>query len=205
MKNTKSIIASFCLLLSYASVACDICGNFIGVTPYNNRNNISFLHRYRIFNGYRDYQAGSIFFPEAAYRTAHVEHLVDTVSAILNKHSSKDFESYKVFELRMKYFVHKRIELNVFLPVLDNKTKINDVYSHHTGFGDMSFNAGIHVILPKENCKLKQKLVFGAGVKLPTGNFYAHDRHSNRLPFEMQPGTGSLDEFVYFNYIRPLS
>ncbi len=201
MINIKCSVLYIFLSTSFSSLACDICGNFMGVTPYNNRNSISFLHRYRIFNGYRDYQNRSNFFPAAAYRAAHIYHQVDTASAIFNKHSSNDFESYKVFELRMKYFVHKRLELNVFIPVLDNKTKTNEVYSHHTGFGDMSFNAGFHVILPKEDRKVKQKLVIGAGIKLPTGNFYAHDQYSNRLPFEMQPGTGSFDEFVYFNYI----
>lgn len=191
----------FCLLISATSVACDICGNFMGVTPYNNRNSISFLHRYRVFNGYRNYQQQSHFFPPSAYRVAHVAHQNDTASGVLNPHSSKDFESYKIFELRFKYFVHKRIELNVFLPLLDNKSKTNDMYEHHTGFGDVSVNAGFHLILPDEENEFKQKLLVGAGIKLPSGNYYAHDSHSMRLPFEMQPGTGSTDGFVYFNYI----
>lgn len=191
----------FCGFLSfvYTSVACDICGNFMGVTPYNNRNSISFLHRYRVFNGYRSYQDQSRFFPASAYRIAHADH--DTITSGPRVYSAKDFESYKIFELRLKYFVHKRVELNVFLPLLDNKTKTNEVYEHHTGFGDVSFNAGFHVLLPDEGKTIKQKLVLGIGVKLPTGNYYAHNAHSDRLPFEMQPGTGSVDEFVYFNYI----
>ena len=32
--------------------------------------------------------------------------------------SKKDFESYKIFELRFKYFVLKRLELSVFLPLI---------------------------------------------------------------------------------------
>ncbi len=199
MRKTKLLAFCCFLSVSYASLACDICGNFMGVTPYNNRNSISFLHRYRVFNGYRDYQDQSHFFPANAYRIAHAQH--DTVAQRSKIYSSKDFESYKVFELRFKYFVHKRIELNVFVPVLDNKTKTNDVYEHHTGFGDVSVNAGFHVILPNEEHAIKQKLVLGIGIKLPTGNFYAHDQHSDRLPFEMQPGTGSIDAFAYFNYI----
>lgn len=198
MKIKLSVIGGF-LFLVYSSLACDICGNFMGVTPYNNRNSISFLHRYRIFNGYRSYQEQSRFFPASAYRIAHADH--DTLTSGPIVHSNKDFESYKIFELRFKYFVHKRIELNVFLPLLDNKTKTNDVYEHHTGFGDVSLNAGFHVILPDEDQEIKQKLVLGMGIKLPTGNYYAHNSHSDRLPFEMQPGTGSTDGFVYFNYI----
>lgn len=171
----------------------------MGLTPYNNRNSITFLHRYRVFNGYKSYQEQNRFFPAAAYRTMHAQH--DTVPEALKVHSSRDFESYKIFELRLKYFVHKRIELNAFLPVLNNKSKTDDVYEQHTGFGDVSLNAGFHIILPDEEKEVRQKLVAGAGIKLPTGNFYAHDSRSQRLPFEMQPGTGSTDGFVYVNYI----
>lgn len=195
---TRTWCALF-LFLSLVAGACDICGNFMGLTPYNNRNSISLLHRYRVFNGYRNYQEQSRFFPASAYRTAHLQH--DSVPEALKVHSSKDFESYKIFELRFKYFVHKRIELNVFAPLLDNKSKMNDVYDHHTGFGDISFNAGFHVLVPDEERAVKHKLLLGAGIKLPTGNYYAHNAQSQRLPFEMQPGTGSTDAFVYLNYI----
>lgn len=199
MKFLTPILCTVFLCLSLSSAACDICGNFMGLTPYNNRNSISLLHRYRVFNGYRNYQEQSRFFPASAYRTMHLQH--DSVPEALKAHSSKDFESYKIFELRFKYFVHKRIELNAFVPLLDNKSKTNDVYEHHTGFGDISLNGGFHVIVPDEEREVKHKLVIGAGIKLPTGNYYAHNSQSQRLPFEMQPGTGSTDGFVYLNYI----
>ena len=31
--------------------ACDICGCFMGITPYDNQSGFSLMHRYRIFNG----------------------------------------------------------------------------------------------------------------------------------------------------------
>jgi hypothetical protein len=201
MRSIKPILFGLALFFWFSSEACDICGNFMGLTPYNNRNSITLMHRYRVFNGYRDYQQQNHFFPASAYRVAHVEHTNDSLPESMQVHSSKDFESYKVFELRFKYFVHKRIELNTFLPVLSNRTKTNDVYTSHTGFGDVSVNAGFHVLLPDEEKDVKQKLVAGLGIKLPTGNYYAHDSKSMRLPFEMQPGTGSTDGFVYLNYI----
>jgi hypothetical protein len=173
----------------------------MGITPYDNKNSVSFLHRYRVFNGYRNYEQQSHFFPKSAYRTLHGDPALDSMNAPNRTYSSKDFESYKIFELRFKYFVFKRLELNVFAPLIDNKSKTNDVFIHHTGFGDVSFNAGFHVITPKADKTIRHKLIAGAGIKLPTGNFYAHDRFSNRLPFEMQPGTGSLDGFGYLNYV----
>lgn len=188
----------YSMLVVLNSFACDICGNYMGITPYDNKNSISFLHRYRVFNGYRNYQSQSHFFPKSAYRVAHADEPVD--SSATKNYSSKDFESYKVFELRFKYFVLKRLELNVFVPLLSNKSKTDDEYTTHTGFGDVSINAGYHIITPKDT-KLRHKLIFGAGIKLPTGNYYAHDKHSDRLPFEMQPGTGSVDGFAYLNYV----
>ena len=202
MKKTKALFVLCCLLITFNSLACDICGSYMGITPYDNKSTISFLHRYRVFNGYRDYQTQSHFFPKSAYRTMHGGNTdTDSTKTMNRTYSSNDFESYKIFELRFKYFVLKRLELNVFLPLLDNKSKTNGVYVHHTGFGDMSLNAGFHVITPKADKKVRHKLILGAGIKLPTGNFYAHDSNSDRLPFEMQPGTGSVDGFGYVNYV----
>ena len=200
MKNLKAFYV-LCIILSFRSLsfACDVCGNYMGITPYDNKSSVSFLHRYRVFNGYRNYQQQSRFFPSQAYRVMHGDHATD--SLISKTHSSKDFESYKIFELRFKYFVLQRLELNVFVPLLDNKSKTNGVYLHHTGLGDVSFNAGFHLITPKGNKKIRHKLIIGLGIKTPTGNYYAHANNSDRLPFEMQPGTGSMDGFGYLNYV----
>ena len=198
MRKKVIYIVSCLWLLCIDVIACDICGNYMGITPYDNKSSISFLHRYRVFNGYRDYQSQSHFFPVSAYRVMHSSSPADSI--ITKNYSSKDFESYKIFELRFKYFVLKRLELNVFVPLLSNKSKSDDEYSSHTGLGDVSFNAGYHVITPKDKA-LRHKLILGAGIKLPTGNYYAHDKHSDRLPFEMQPGTGSIDGFMYVNYV----
>ncbi len=202
MKNIQRFLIIFFALQPAILFSCDICGNYMGITPYDNRSSISFLHRYRVFNGYRNYQTQSHFFPKSAYRTMHGgDSAEDSIMAANKTYSSKDFESFKIFELRFKYFVLKRLELNVFLPLLDNKSKVNNLYTHHTGFGDISFNAGFHVVTPKADKRVRHKLILGAGIKLPTGNFYAHDSNSDRLPFEMQPGTGSFDGFGYCNYV----
>lgn len=200
MKTLKAFYVLFMILLSYSfSFACDICGNYMGITPYDNKSSISFLHRYRVFNGYRNYSRQSHFFPVQAYRVAHGGDAHD--STYIHNYSSNDFESYKIFELRVKYFVLKRLELNAFMPLLDNRSKTNGIYAHHTGFGDVSFNAGYHLMTPKSDNKIRHRLILGAGIKLPSGNFYAHDSYGNRLPFEMQPGTGSVDGFGYVNYV----
>jgi hypothetical protein len=182
------------------SIACDICGNYMGITPYDNKNSISFLHRYRVFNGYKDYQNQSYFFPSSAYKVAHGNTPADSLLVKNNTYSSKDFESYKIFELRLKYFIVNRLELNVFIPIANNKSLTNGVSVGHTGFGDISANVAYHFITPKADQKMRHKLIVGLGMKLPTGNFRAHDANNDRLPFEMQSGTGSIDGFGYINY-----
>lgn len=198
MERLKYLFTTLYVVFFLSSFACDICGNYMGITPYDNKNSISFLHRYRVFNGYRDYQSHSQFFPKSAYRVTHSDEPLDSNAA--RNYSSKDFESYKIFELRFKYFALKRLELNVFVPLLNNKSKTDDEYDSNTGLGDVSFNAGYHLITPKDK-RVRHKLILGAGIKLPSGNYYAHDKHSDRLPFEMQAGTGSCDGFGYINYV----
>lgn len=195
----RTALILFLLCASLRVNACDICGHYMGVTPYQNKHSISLMHRYRIFNGYRDYQTQSHFFPASAYRIMHGGN--DTLTEGSQTHSSKDFESYKIVELRIKYFVLKRLEVNAFVPLLSNRSMSNDVLRKHTGLGDVSLNTGFHLILPNDTANIKHKLILGAGLKMPTGNYYAHDQFSDRLPFEMQPGTGSFDGFVYLNYV----
>ena len=188
-----------CLL--FEAEACDICGNYMCITPYDNKSSISFLHRYRVFNGYRNYQETSRFFPHSAYRVQHGDSHGDSLLAGNRTYSSNDFESYKVFECRFKYFITQRLELNVFIPLQNNKSKTNNILNRHTGLGDISLNTGFHFITPKADEFFRHKLIVGVGMKLPTGNHFAHDQNGNRLPFEMQPGSGSLDGFGYVNYM----
>lgn len=197
----RFLIGYLVVAISKCALACDVCGNFMGVTPYSNQNSISFLHRYRVFNGYRHYQKTSQFFPANAYRVMHGSpSLIDTAKTITNSYSSKDFESYKVFELRAKYFVTKRVEVNAFIPVLNNKSKNNGVYQTNTGLGDISLNAAYHIIVPKAENTIKHKLLAGAGIKLPTGNSNVK-KDNVRLDFDLQSGTGTLDGFIYATYV----
>jgi hypothetical protein len=48
----KYLLLAVLLASSLASQACDICGCFMGITPYDNQSGFSLMHRYRIFNGY---------------------------------------------------------------------------------------------------------------------------------------------------------
>lgn len=193
------ILVWLAIFIVNSSLACDVCGCFMGIVPYDNQSSISFMHRYRVFNGYRTYQQHSTFFPAGAYKTNHGGHSIDSV--ITRNYSSKDFESFKVFELRIKYFFHQRWEVNAYASIVNNKSKEDTVKIMHTGFADPSVFIGYHLIQPKEDQSIKQRLVLGLGIKIPSGNYYVRDENKVRLPFLMQPGTGSVDAFTYASYM----
>lgn len=221
--NFKKLLFIILLYVNHTAFSCDICGCFMGITPYDNQSQIAFLHRYRVFNGYREYHQTSKFFPSGAYsqvlsptitaqspnknilpQIAHGdEHHGENNDSLLytKTYSSKDFESFKVYELRLKYFLHKRIELNAIIPLINNRSKEDDLYREHTGIGDPTFFAGYHLVQKVEELKFQQRLITGLGFKLPSGNYYAKDASGKRMPFLMQPGTGSIDYFAYVNYI----
>lgn len=188
------------MALSLKCAACDICGCFMGITPYDNQSTIGFFHRYRAFNGYRDYEQKSRLFPSGAYKVMHGGH--DSLSQTSQRiYSSKDYESYKVYELRAKCFIHTRIEINAIIPINSNKSKEDAVVNKHTGLGDPTFFAGYHLIKKVDYETYLHRLITGVGIKLPSGNYYAKDKSDVRLPLLMQPGTGSVDYFLYTNYI----
>jgi len=196
LKNNFLTLALF--LFTNSTFACDICGCFMGVVPFDNQSSIAFMHRYRVFNGYRNYQSHTRYFPPGAYKTTHGG---DPDTLLTRNYSSADYESFKVFELRAKYFIHERIELNLFASVVNSKSKQDSIKTNHTGLSDPSFFAGYHIIRPKMDSDLKMRWILGAGIKLPSGNFYAKDINDKRLPFLTQPGTGSVDCFFYTTYM----
>ncbi len=191
-------------LLFYSSFegkiyACDICGCYMGITPYDNQSQISFLHRYRAFNGYRTYNQKSNLFTPGAYKLAHGEH--GSTPEYQKTYSSKDYESYKTYELRVKYYIHKRIEFNGVVPFNYNKSKQDTAIATTFGIGDPNFFIGYHLIRKIEVEKMQQRLIVGAGIKIPSGNYYDKDVAGNRIPLLLQTGTGSIDYFTYVNYI----
>ena len=194
----KFVLAFAICLFANTIIACDICGCFMGVMPYDNQSSFALMHRYRVFNGYRNYQSHTRYFPPGAYKTTHGGGH-DTL--LTRNYSSADYESFKIFELRAKYFIHERIELNLFASIVNSKSKEDSIKIKHTGLSDPSFFAGYHIIRPKMEEDLKMRWIVGAGIKLPSGNFYVKDKNDKRLPFLMQPGTGSFDYFFYTTYM----
>lgn len=191
----KLIILVF-VFMSTQALACDICGCFMGITPYLNRNSISLLYRYRSFNGYNGQphslfpNGGSFFIPAKSQNSPITNH----------NENPEDYELYRSLEIRGKYFITSRLEVNAILPYVSNSERYNGYTSSISGVGDVNFYAGYHLVQKGES-NFKQQLIAGAGIKLPTGKNDFKNNEGIRYSSLMQAGTGSTDGFVYLNYL----
>lgn len=194
-KQTACII--LLSVLSFGASACDICGCFMGITPYDNQSSIGLLYRYRSFNGYGGQtnhvfpNSSSFFIPADADGKVY-EH----------SHSNpSDYEIFRTAELRARYFVHRRIELNAIVPYNSNSSHYHDATGTVSGIGDVNLFGGYHLIRKLDNKGLNQRLIAGVGIKLATGKSGLNNLEGDTYPLLQQPGTGSTDGFVYINYM----
>ncbi|TGE25314.1 transporter [Hymenobacter aquaticus] len=188
-------------LWSSAAQACDICGCFMGITPYDNQSGVSLMHRYRIFNGYQQLGQSHAFFPAGVQPFVPSHPNRDEGYQHAHKGDATDYEAYRVVELRGKYFLAKRLELNAFVPYVMNTSQSNGVQLNTAGLGDVTLFAGFHLIRAIETAGVQSRLIVGAGAKLPTGDYQRTNASGRRYPMLNQPGTGTTDGFVYANYI----
>ncbi|MXV15285.1 hypothetical protein [Hufsiella ginkgonis] len=194
----KQVAALLLILLGpvLTSEACEICGCFMGITPYDNQSSFAMLYRFRTFSGY-DGQAHPIFPEGAKFFPAGK----DTGSPVTDHNGDpSDFEAYRTLELRGRYFIHQRLELNAILPYISNSERYNGNLNTLAGAGDINLFAGYH-LLRKLGERVNQRLIAGAGVKLPTGKNDAENAEGIRFNALTQTGTGSTDGFVYLNYL----
>lgn len=179
------------VLLETTLTACDVCGAYMGIMPNEKNSFIAVYNRYRAFKG--DYFTGSNkFFPDGSYfKTEHAGHNTAGVSM---------YEVFRVTELRARYFVHPRVELNMVLPYANNKEVVGTSATVAEGLGDLTLTAGYHLFDDTISGDWRHRLIVGAGVKLATGD----DRdngNGQRITILNQPGTGSNDAIVMATYL----
>lgn len=203
MKTNHTRGLFFALFMALAGnilYACDFCGAYLGITPFDNQSTLSLTHRYRVFNGYPAMSQSSSFFPSGAYRVAPTySPLHGTGTDSMNMDAS-DFESYKIIELRGRLFIHPRFELNFLLPFVNNKSRMGDETYSVAGLGDVSFFAAYHILQQTDPESFRYRLIGGLGIKIPTGKNNAAYEDGDRASLMMQPGTGSVDGFLYVSF-----
>lgn len=182
------ILLQFLLLQS--SFSCDICGCFMGVSPGDRRSFVGAFYRFRSFAG--NDISGSEWFPDGSLRSMHGDHGAATSGGNI-------YEVYRAVELRARYFLHPRVEVNIVLPYLMNTDFSNGVSDKINGAGDITFMAGWQMLDEKKTGAFNHRLLLGAGAKLATGNTNQQEE-GVRYPFLVQTGTGSNDALFYLNY-----
>lgn len=204
------------LLVATRMVACDMCGCFMGLTPYDNQSSITLLTRYRVFHGYAGQHhdlfpagaplvglrravpaAGPVPLVGTAQRVQHDGHDHGAMTA----DNSDDYEVFRVAELRARYFLSRRVELNVYLPYTLTDARVMDETASTRGIGDVTLFAGYHLVRRVEVEGVQQRLIVGGGIKLPTGANNRRDADGTRYESMVQPGSGTTDVFAYANYI----
>lgn len=203
----KLFITLTCVIISDIVFACDFCGCFMGITPYDNQSSISMMYRYKSFNGYNYTSQNNSLFPQN-YKTStnnsgqtnylkHGSSGTQTTSLL----SQNDYELYTTAELRGKFFIHQRVELNAIIPFVMNSNQLDNEKETIQGMGDVTFFSGFHLINKTMTEKFQHRLILGAGIKVPTGSCCKRNDEGERVDYLLQAGTGSLDYMAYVNYV----
>lgn len=158
------------------SNACDICGcgvsNYhFGILPQFQKNFIGVRYRYRSY-----------------------------VSKLESGHLAPySHETFQSTELWARFYPAKRIQAFVFVPYNFNERREGEETTYLKGLGDMVISANYNIFNTYDSsAALKQTLLVGAGVKLPTGRF-REIKDGLTINQNFQLGTGSVD--LLFNLI----
>jgi hypothetical protein len=183
------------LLLAPSLYACDVCGCFMGLTPYDNQSHAGMLYRLRTFSGYYGMNPSRKLFPSGSLRiNPSAQHSGHTHGQTLQP---DDYEEYRILEFRARFFVHPRIEMNLILPVHFNSMRMHQTVHRVSGIGDVNFYSGYQLLRKNDMETWQYRLTVGAGIKLPAGSHTRTDNHGQRFHLMMQPGTGTTDFFLY--------
>lgn len=198
VSNRIKIAVLLVFIQSQNVFACDVCGCFMGLTPYDNQSNIGLVYRLRTFSGYYGFDRNSALLPSGSLRSGitslHTDYHHDEV---LN---GNDYEEYRVLELRSRFFLHERIELNIIVPFNFNSMMMNESFHKVSGLGDINIYSGYQLLRKMDMEGWQFRLTLGAGIKLPTGRHDLTDNNNARIHLMMQPGTGTTDYFLFGNY-----
>lgn len=176
----KSFISLFVLMVAYTSNACDICGCGVG-----NFNPYMFPHLAQKFI--------SVGYNYRYYRSnAHD----DLGNEMVNK------EYYQSFSLAGQFTIARRIELMGYLPFQSNTQRGPEGNKSLNKLGDAIFLANYRLVdhISSGN-KLRQTVVAGGGIKLPTGNYQYEEGSEEEVDNpNFQAGTGSTDFLLNGSY-----
>ncbi len=187
----KRLLAWAVILMPSFTLACDVCGVFMGIQPYDRTNSISLIHRTRHLQGYMPVMGG--------HQHHHDEHGASTDAT---EQHVRDL--LRVAELRADIWVTKRINVVGAFTAANNYRAVggyinNDVY----GISDPMVIGRYMLVNTKSNGdadRTAHRVMIGVGVKAPLGNSAPLYR-GEPVPMEQQLGTGSWDALGTLEYM----
>ena len=171
--------------------ACDHCGIYVNMQPYDFSHHIGFSYGRSIFSGVIPNFNRSLGLRHGDEATIE-EYQGTTVR--------DDFQS---MELRARYSFNQRFFVWGRLPIVDNARYVNDKLESKTqGFGDPMLLGGYNVINSRssDTSGFRHRLEVGAGIKFPMGSTQAQ-YNDEYVDHDMQLGTGSYDAVFSLNYM----
>lgn len=194
LKGLLLLLASFCAINS--GYACDLCNLYLSINPYDFKN--SFSVNYRIVSASALYKAGPHFNSSRS-------------SGVNRRHSSGQYflkdtrvdERFQVVDLWGKYFVAKKLQLAINVPIEYNDYQYDKkVQTSVNGLGDISVLGiyQLHNTQTDTSNNFRQRVSVGGGVKLPTGNYKAM-KNDELIAEDLQAGSGSVDVILLANYM----
>ena len=189
-------LAALVLTVSVApSMACDVCGIFLGIQPHDRTSSISLLWRARLMEGTLTW-SGTALDP-----AKHGGHGNEGITLTGSDHYR---EVYQVLELRADLWLAERFALLVSVPAVNNYRAVNgyigtDVY----GLGDPLLLG--RYLVANTKCtttdeRTVHRLMLGAGAKLPVGRSDLTYRET-LVAEDLQPGTGTWDVLASAEYM----
>lgn len=145
------------------------------------------------------------------YMTFHDHNSILAPNAPYHEHYYRDpltnsVETYKLTTLSAQWYLNSRTLAYLHLPYISNERQIenslNDVVKK-SGIGDMIIG-GKHYLynsaLFRQQSSLKQYLLFGVGLKLPSGSYKDFDDQTSEIEPVFQPGSGTMDFLLTGDY-----
>ncbi|MEZ4911959.1 MAG: hypothetical protein R2774_13990 [Saprospiraceae bacterium] len=160
------------LALGYFSRACDVCGctsgtQFLGVLPFYQKHLLGIRYLHKSFDIY------------------HPKIFIDDIET-----NSKDVLTQ--VDLWYRFQWNTRFQLLTFVPYRSYYQKEHTNIFTNSGLGDISILGNVTFLDAYTNNNVRHTLLFGAGIKLPTG---ANNTMQNGVLLSQfkQMGSGSVD------------
>lgn len=140
----------------------------MGILPQFSKNVVGIRYRYRVF-----------------------EHNNSAASSTTTGMALED--RFQTFDIWTRLYLGKRWMLFGFLPYSYYTRIETDATEHIQSVGDMSAQLNYLAINTGDSTgkKVRQTLILGAGIKLPTGKYQQRDRFKNMFPLPFQIGSGA--------------